>query len=85
MMDYAISRCHAEVEIRGDEYYLKDLGSANGSYINGTLVDDRGTLLHDGDTVRFARYEFQFLSAGALYDLMRTRMGSEVFREPRPS
>ena len=73
MMDFAISRAHALVEIRGDGYFLKDLGSSNGTFINGQLIDDRGTLLADGDTIRFARYEFQFLSAGAVYDLLKQR------------
>jgi hypothetical protein len=73
MMDFAISRAHASVELRGDGYFLKDLGSSNGTYVNGQLIDDRGTLLEDGDTIRFARYEFQYLSAGALYDLLRQR------------
>ena len=80
MMDYAISRCHAEVEIRGQDYYLKDLGSSNGSYLNGKLLDDRGALLTDCDIVRFGRYEFQFLSAGGLYDLMRSRLGAQSSR-----
>jgi hypothetical protein len=73
MMDFAISRAHALVELRGDGYFLKDLGSSNGTYVNGQLIDDRGTLLGDGDTIRFARYEFQFLSAGASYDLLKQR------------
>jgi len=73
MNDYAISRAHAVVEIRGESYYLKDLGSSNGTYVNGFLIDDRGTLLADGDTVRFARYEFQFLAASGLFDLLKKR------------
>lgn len=85
MMDYAISRCHAEVEIRGEDYYLKDLGSSNGTYVNGKEIDDRGTLLHDLDLVRFARYEFQFLSAGGLYDLMRARRIAEAAQGARPA
>lgn len=73
MMDFAISRAHALVELRGDGYFLKDLGSSNGTYVNGDLIDDRGTRLDDGDSIRFARYEFQFLSAGAMYDLLKRR------------
>jgi hypothetical protein len=73
MMDFAISRAHALVELRGDGYFLKDLGSANGTYVNGHLIDDRGTRLSDGDTLRFARYEFHFLSAGGVYDLLKQR------------
>lgn len=71
--DFAISREHAVVEIRGGSFYLKDLGSSNGTYVNGTAIDDRGTLLENGATVRFARYEFQFLLAPDLYELMRQR------------
>ena len=73
MMDFAISRAHALIELRGDGYFLKDLGSSNGTYVNGKLIDDRGTLLEVGDTIRFARYEFQFLSAGDVFDLLKQR------------
>ena len=76
MMDFAISRAHALVELRGDAYFLKDLGSSNGTYVNGKLIDDRGTLLEDGDTIRFARYEFQFLSAGGVYEMLKQRGAS---------
>jgi hypothetical protein len=71
--DFAISREHAVVEIRGGSFYLKDLGSSNGTYVNGAAIDDRGTLLENGAAVRFARYEFQFLLAAGLYELMRER------------
>lgn len=71
--DFAISREHAVVEIRGGSFYLKDLGSSNGTYVDGSAIDDRGTLLENGATVRLARYEFQFLLAPGLYELMRQR------------
>lgn len=71
--DFAISKEHAVVEIRGGSFYLKDLGSSNGTYVNGTAIDDRGALLDNGATVRFARYEFQFLLAPDLYELMMQR------------
>lgn len=71
--DFAISRAHAVVELRGESYYLKDLGSSNGTYVNGRLIDDRGTLLQDGDIVRFARYDFILLSADGLFELLKKR------------
>lgn len=71
--DFAISREHAVVEIRGGNFYLKDLGSSNGSYVNGTAIDGRGVVLENDATVRFGRYEFQFLLAAGLYELMRER------------
>jgi hypothetical protein len=73
MNDVAISRAHAVVEIRGEGYYLKDLGSSNGTFVKGKLIDDRGTRLNDGDTVLFARYEFQFLTTEGLFDLLSKR------------
>jgi hypothetical protein len=73
MNDYAISRSHALVEIRGESYYLKDLGSSNGTFVNGRLIDDRGTLLKDGDSVIFARYKFEFLSVDGLFQLLTKR------------
>ena len=49
------SRVHAEVRNEGDEYYLQDLGSANGTLYNGTIVDaaialTRGGRIQIGET-----------------------------------
>jgi hypothetical protein len=33
-----VSRQHAQVVFRNDEYYLEDLDSTNGSYVNGIRV-----------------------------------------------
>jgi len=42
------SRVHAEVRHEGDEYYLQDLGSANGTLYNGSIVDSTITLTRGG-------------------------------------
>jgi sigma-B regulation protein RsbU (phosphoserine phosphatase) len=42
------SRVHAEVRHEGDEYFLQDLGSANGTLYNGTIVDSTITLTRGG-------------------------------------
>jgi len=42
------SRVHAEVRHEGDEYYLQDLGSANGTLYNGAIVDSTITLTRGG-------------------------------------
>lgn len=49
------SRVHAEVRSEGDEYYLQDLGSANGTLYNGAIVDaaiplTRGGRIQIGET-----------------------------------
>ena len=42
------SRVHAEVRSEGDEYFLQDLGSANGTLYNGSVVDAQITLTRGG-------------------------------------
>jgi phosphoserine phosphatase RsbU/P len=42
------SRVHAEVRNEGDEYYLQDLGSANGTLYNGSVVEAPITLTRGG-------------------------------------
>jgi DNA-binding winged helix-turn-helix (wHTH) protein len=45
-----VSRYHARILIAGGAATLQDLGSKNGSYVNGTLVTTRS--LSDGDEIR---------------------------------
>jgi phosphoserine phosphatase RsbU/P len=42
------SRVHAEVRSEGDEYFLQDLGSANGTLYNGSVVDSQINLSRGG-------------------------------------
>ncbi len=46
-----ISRRHALVMLEGDTFYIQDLGSANGTFVNGKQVRER-VALHTGDEVR---------------------------------
>ena len=45
-----VSRHHARVERRGDDFVLRDLDSANGTWVNGARIETQ--ILHDGDTMR---------------------------------
>jgi DNA-binding winged helix-turn-helix (wHTH) protein len=45
-----VSRYHARILIAGDDATMEDLGSKNGSYVNGTLVTTCS--LSDGDEIR---------------------------------
>src|SRR2546423_5386689 len=40
------SRVHAEVRREGDQYLLQDLGSANGTYYNGSRLEKGVALTH---------------------------------------
>ncbi|MCM3903986.1 MAG: GAF domain-containing protein, partial [Pyrinomonadaceae bacterium] len=53
------SRVHAEVRREGDEYFLQDLGSANGTVYNGLTVD--GTVpLTSGGRIQIGETEIIF-------------------------
>ena len=53
-----VSRQHAQVVFANDGYHLKDLGSQNGSSVNGSRVTDH--LLVDGDIVQVGTQKFLF-------------------------
>lgn len=51
-----MSRKHAALEVTADGLYLRDLGSKNGTYVNGVQVRD--TCLYTGDQLSFDRNRF---------------------------
>lgn len=63
-----VSSQHAEIEIRGTTFYLKDLRSGNGSFVNGKRISDpdaiRECALKHGDRLRFDAFEFEFAIDG---------------------
>jgi pSer/pThr/pTyr-binding forkhead associated (FHA) protein len=52
-----ISRHHAEIAIAGTTVTLKDMGSRNGTFLNGKAVKD-STVLKSGDLVKIAHLTF---------------------------
>ena len=51
--DTEISRQHAEIQLIGGEYLLVDVGSSNGTFVNGRRVDRH--MLVSGDQVQLGR------------------------------
>jgi len=51
-----MSRRHAVIENSGDGIYLRDLGSANGTFVNGVQVRD--AVLHPDDQIAFDTNRF---------------------------
>jgi DNA-binding response OmpR family regulator len=51
--DRQVSRHHARIRRTDRGYLLEDLGSKNGTHLNGTEVTD-GVLLQDGDEIQIA-------------------------------
>jgi len=51
--DRQVSRVHARIVHAPEGYYLEDLGSKNGTHLNGAAVEGR-VLLQDGDIIQVA-------------------------------
>lgn len=56
--DITVSRKHALLKKSGENFELRDLGSLNGSYLNGEIVEN--SLLKNGDKIQIGKYIFLF-------------------------
>ena len=54
------SRLHADVRRRGDAYWISDLGSANGTLVNGSRLVE-SVPLRDRDLIRIGETEIEYL------------------------
>lgn len=61
--DPFVSKEHFRIVEDEGEYYLEDLDSANGTYLNKERVEDVVKLLN-GDTIRVGNIEFLFVNRG---------------------
>lgn len=61
--DPRVSRRHAMVRKQDGGFYLFDLGSFNGSYLNGSRVTTARQLTH-GSAISFAGHEYTYEQAG---------------------
>ncbi len=76
-----ISRTHAEVVAAGDEFLIRDLGSVNGTYVNGRMVTRAS--LHHGDQVALGDTSFQVRFKDAGSDLRATD-STVILRSSQP-
>ena len=58
--DVTVSRDHALLVRRGDDWYLDDCGSLNGTYVNRSRIESHR--LQDGDELQVGKYKLSFLS-----------------------
>jgi pSer/pThr/pTyr-binding forkhead associated (FHA) protein len=60
--DVTVSRQHANIIKNGNSFLVKDLGSLNGTYLNGEIVSEK--LLTDGDELQIGKYRLHFFIGG---------------------
>jgi pSer/pThr/pTyr-binding forkhead associated (FHA) protein len=58
--DPRMSRQHASLEMFGREFLLRDLGSANHTFVNNEMIQ-QPILIKHGDRVRLGNTEFEFI------------------------
>jgi len=58
-----VSAHHCQFSCRGGYWYVKDLGSRNGTKINGKRVSEKR--IDPGDTVSVAKHDYEFIYSPA--------------------
>lgn len=72
----SVSRNHAKLSMEGDDVYIEDLGSANGTFINNDKLSTR-VGLRDKDMIRFGAVMFKFFSGDNLDGFIQ----DEIYRK----
>ncbi|MBL8900242.1 MAG: FHA domain-containing protein [Planctomycetes bacterium] len=71
IVDPEVSRAHTQIEQDGDEYLVRDLGSSNGTYLNGRRLYGPATL-EDGDELAIGASKFVFRLESHRPQVLRT-------------
>ena len=70
----AVSGEHAVLQMSGNEVYVEDLNSTNGTYVNGKAVKKQ--LLQHSDTVEIGKYKISYVNETSNSAVDRTQMVS---------
>jgi len=57
LVDPSVSRNHATIELKGHEAVVKDLGSTNGTFVNGERVESHRVV--SGDVIAFGNTQMR--------------------------
>jgi pSer/pThr/pTyr-binding forkhead associated (FHA) protein len=81
----AVSGEHAVLQLTGNEVYLEDLNSTNGTYVNGKAVKKQ--LLQNNDTVEIGKYKIKFINEapGATFEKTMIMKAGMVPPMPKPA
>ncbi len=86
--EQSVSRSHAQCLQQGDEIYVADLGSSNGTYVNDKKISTR-QVLRDGDIIRLGNIVFKFFAQGnienvfhdKIYRMATIDVGTNIFNK----
>jgi pSer/pThr/pTyr-binding forkhead associated (FHA) protein len=80
----AVSGEHAVMQMTGNEVYLEDLNSTNGTYVNGKAAKKQ--LLAHNDTVEIGKYKIKYINESASANFEKTMIvkpGAAGFTPPQ--
>ncbi|MEO1174725.1 MAG: FHA domain-containing protein, partial [Myxococcota bacterium] len=78
----SVSRQHARIERRPDGFYVVDLESGNGTFVNGQRVAEER--IFSGDEVTFGNGTFQFIETGDRFEPVDASAAPVRAEAPRP-
>lgn len=56
-----VSRLHLRIDREGEQYFVQDLNSTNGTTVEGRLLENNESAeIHEGDEIHIARYRYRF-------------------------
>src|SRR5215204_2116803 len=81
----AVSGEHAVLQLTGNDVFLEDLNSTNGTYVNGKAVKKQ--LLQNNDTVEIGKYKIKFINEapGATFEKTMIIKPGMVPPMPKPA
>jgi pSer/pThr/pTyr-binding forkhead associated (FHA) protein len=81
--DATVSRRHAVVKMIGTEFYLEDLGSRNGTSVNGELIKGTKIKLNPDDQIHIGKTVYVFSPVGISEALYGSPLKDLTVSEPR--
>lgn len=78
----AVSGQHAIIVRQGDDFFLEDLESRNGTLLNGQRLPPRDKkLLRNGDLIRIVPYDIRFFCGAGVYEALPPTENTAMIRE----
>jgi hypothetical protein len=77
LYDPGVSRKHARIFVEGPEYFVEDMGSSNGTKVNGSIVKKKQ--LADGDAIGLGPVVFNFNAV-----VLEPDLSADEGENPRP-
>lgn len=62
LKDRSVSKNHMRIFLNDGYYYVEDLGSSNGTFLNGNDLGDNIVEIVDGDLITVGKIQFMFVN-----------------------